>query len=136
MDQLAREMIIRDPSQHLKEAVRILCENRCAYTFREAEEVQVIAAVRQKGLLSQLVYEVLAILNGSDGNLRVGAAELLGTVAPPSLRKLVITELENHLTDNFIRDFAYAGAQGDEEDMRTVAGAAKHAIHRLQSEEA
>jgi hypothetical protein len=132
MDKHTLPMSGRNSIQHLKEKAKILCEYRCSYTFEEAKEREIIDGVKRNGLISEFVNELIAILNGEDGNLRIGAAELLGLLTPPSLKNIVTAELEKHLTDKFVRDYAYAGAQGDEEDVRTVAKAAEDAIHKLQ----
>jgi HEAT repeat protein len=84
--------------------------------------------------LPQLVKAVLEILdNSDDGNLRVGAAELLGSITPTGMKDQVIATLEEYADDTFVRDYAYAGAQGDEDDMRSVGECAKASISELRS---
>ena len=71
------------------------------------------------------------MLHGKDGNIRVGAAEILGVVTLVSMANIVQKELEKHLDDNIIRDYVYGGFQGDEENVRTVSECSKLSINKL-----
>ncbi len=133
MDPELRSPISGDPDQHVKDAALALCRNRAVYFFRESDEKAILAAIEERGLLSGLVEQVVLLLNDKDGNVRLGAAELLGTIPPPAYKEEVIGPLERHLQDTFVRDYVYGGAQGDEEDMRTVAECARRSIERLQA---
>lgn len=74
---------------------------------------------------------MLSLLNGKDGNIRIGAAEILGKITPSSISKKVINELEKHHDDNFIRDYVYAEFQCDEGDVRSISECAKLSIKQL-----
>lgn len=78
-----------------------------------------------------MVNEVLLLLNGKDGNIRIGAVEILGKIIPSSISHKVINELEKHLDDNFIRDYVHAEFQCDEEDIRSVSECAELSIKQL-----
>ena len=118
-------------SGHIKDSARRLCENRSSYDFRERIEEETVCRIRQRGELAELIDEIVSLLHGQNGNIRVGAAEVLGAITPPSMAKAVQRELEKHLDDDFVRDFVYAGFQGDEEDVRTVSDCCRVSIDRL-----
>ena len=74
---------------------------------------------------------MLLLLDGKDGNIRVGAVEILGKITLSSISKKVINELEKHLDGNFIRDYMYAEFQCDEEDICSVSECAEWPIKQL-----
>jgi hypothetical protein len=117
----------------MKQDAMELCQNRCVYAFDEDKEKAILARISERRQLPQLVSTVIAILNGTDGNLRVGAAELLGAITPASMQTAVIAALGKHADDPFVRDYAYAGTQGDEDDLRSVAECAKTSISQLRT---
>jgi hypothetical protein len=106
---------------------------RDSLDYRKGVEKEILAAIRDKDLVNQFIEEILALLHDKDGNLRVGAAELLGGITPLSLATRVIGELEAHLNDASVRDYAYGVAQNDEEDVRSVAMCAKSSIDPLRA---
>ena len=110
---------------------KLLCENRWTYNSKKSVERQILDSSARENFIAMLTIEVLSILSGQNGNLRVGAAEILGAITPPPLKGKVITELKKHLVDEFTRDYVYEGFQGDEEDSRTVASCARHSIWKL-----
>ena len=73
----------------------------------------IIRNMKSSNNLDTLINEVLLLLNGKDGNIRIGAAEILGKIIPSSILKKVINEIEKHLNDNFTRDYVYAEFQCD-----------------------
>ena len=81
----------------------------------------------------QLILEIISLLHGEDGNIRVGAAEILGVITPMPMAKTVVNGSRKHLDDNYIRDFVYGGFQGDEDDMRTVAECCALSIKKLSN---
>ncbi|MCX5638799.1 MAG: hypothetical protein NTX52_14070 [Planctomycetota bacterium] len=117
--------------KHIKDSAKRLCENRSSYNFKENIEKEIISKIKQQDDLVQLIHEIVSLIHGKDGNIRVGAAEILGIITPPSMANIVQKELERHLDDNFVRDYVYHGFQGDEEDMRTVSGCSKLSIKKL-----
>ena len=115
----------------IKKTAKRLCENRSHYNSNDYVEREIIDDVKQKDYLKELVSEVISSLHGNDGNIRLGAAEILGVITPLSMVNVVLEELKKHLNDNFIRDYAYGGFQGDEYDMRTVAECCRASIKKL-----
>lgn len=130
-DQMKTSVTISADHLH-KEAYRLCC-NRWSYGFLAWEEQRIVRAAQQANLLEELVRHVLINLDSDDGDVRVGAAELLGAITPLSMREEVVPALQRHLSDGYMRDYCYGGFQGDEEDMRTVCGCAEQSI-RLLSE--
>jgi hypothetical protein len=120
-----------EKTDHIKRSARRLCENRCRYNPASAVEKEVIDDITQRDCVKQLVLEVISSLHGEDGNIRIGAAEILGVITPASMASIVLEELQTHLDDNFVRDYTYGGFQGDESDMRTVAECCKESIEKL-----
>jgi hypothetical protein len=49
------------------------------------------------------------------------------------MAEMVRGELKRHLNDDFVRDFVYGVAQGDEEDLRTVSDCCRLSIDKLAS---
>jgi hypothetical protein len=120
-------------SEYIKDSASRLCENRCSYNFRESIEEEIVCRIRQRNELPELIHEIVSLLHGQDGNIRVGAAEILGAITPPSMAEMVRGELKRHLNDDFVRDFVYGVAQGDEEDLRTVSDCCRLSIDKLAS---
>lgn len=120
-------------SEYIKDSAKRLCENRSSYNFKENIEKEIVGRIKRRNQLPQLIHEIISLLHGQDGNIRIGAAEILGTITPTSMAKAVQKELEKHLDDNFVRDFVYGGFQGDEEDIRTVSECAKLSINKIGS---
>lgn len=130
------DAIIASPEKHLIQAAWILCDNRWSYSFTQQIEDEILDAMRKNNALNGLIGEIVSLLNGEDGDLRVGAAEILGVITPPGIiRESVVAELEKHKRDNSMRNYLYGGFQGDEEDMRTVSGCAHKSIGRLRAEQ-
>jgi len=120
-------------SEYIKDSARRLCENRCSYNFRESIEEEIVCRIRQRNGLPELIHEIVSLLHGQDGNIRVGAAEIPGAITPPSMAEMVQGELKRHLNDDFVRDFVYGVAQGDEEDLRTVSECGRLSIDKWAS---
>lgn len=120
-------------SEYIKDSAKRLCTNRSSYNFKENIEKEIVGRIKRRNELPQLIHEIISLLHGQDGNIRIGAAEILGTITPTSMAKAVQKELEEHLDDNFVRDFVYGGFQGDEEDMRTVSECATLSIKKIGS---
>ena len=118
-------------SEYIRDYAKRLCENRYSYSFKENIEKDIAEKIERRNEMPQLIHEIISLLHGQDGNMRIGAAEILGAITPASMVKAVQKELEKHLEDNFVRDFVYDGFQGDEEDMRTVSQCAKLSINKL-----
>lgn len=127
------DAVIASPKEHLTQAARILCNNRWSYSFTQKIEDEILDAMRKNSALNGLVGEIVALLNGEDGDIRVGAAEILGVITPKEMKESVVAELEKHKGDNYMRNYLYAGFQGDEEDMRTVSGCARESIEHLRT---
>jgi len=132
-DANAIDNIIRDPRQYVIEASFILCDNRWSYFFTQWVEDKIIDAYRGVSAEKELVDGVIQFLHCNNGDLRVGAAELLGIITPTELEGVVIPELEKHLSDDSMRSCMWCGALGDEEDVRTVSGCATKSIEALKS---
>ena len=116
---------------NIKEAALKLCRNRYVNNTDLEFENKIIRNIKSSNNLDTLINEVLLLLNGKDGNIRVEAAEILGKITPSSISKKVINELKKHLDDNFIRDYVYAEFQCDEEDIRSLSECARRSIKQL-----
>lgn len=121
-----------EEAKYIRESSKRLCENRCSYKFKGDVEEAILAEVKQRDLSERLICEIVSFLHSEDGNVWLGAAEILGTITPASMVNMVVKELEKHLDDNFIRDYVYSGFQGDEEDVRTVAECSEFSIQKLR----
>jgi hypothetical protein len=75
--------------------------------------------------------KIISSLPGDDGNMRIGAAEVPEVITPASMASMVREESKRHFDDNFVRDYAYGGFQGDEHDMRPVAQCGRASIEKL-----
>jgi len=120
-------------SKYIKDCAKRLCKNRSLYNFNENIEKKIVGTIERRNELPQLIHEIISLLHGADGDIRIGAAEILGTITPISMAKAVKKELEKHLDDNFVRDYVYDGFQGDQEDLRTVSKRSKLSIDMLGS---
>lgn len=123
--------MLKQPQRFVKEAARLLCNNRWSFCHTPCVEHEVVTAMTDCHSLVDLVREVVLVLNGEDGDLRVGAAELLGVITPSELKDEVVRHLRARLDDTYMRDYVYGGYQGDEEDRRTVAECAQQSLAQL-----
>jgi len=126
-------LLTNDPNEYLKKAGKLLCENRWSYHFNSSIEKQIMSVIIKLNLTKSLIDNIIHLLNEDDVSLRVGAAELLGSVTPFSMNNKVIFELNYDLNDHSIRDYVYGEFQGDEDDVRTVSDCAAQSIKKLSN---
>jgi hypothetical protein len=82
-----------DNRDNIRDSARRLCENRSNYDFKDKFEKDIISDIDKNNDTEQLVHEIISLLHGEDGNIRVGAAELLGVLTPASMADMVLKEL-------------------------------------------
>lgn len=126
-------LLAKRSNEYLEKAGKLLCENRWSYSFNDSVEKQIMSVIIELNLTKNLIGKIIYFLNGNDVNLRVGAAELLGSITPSSMKNTIIFELNNHLNDHYTRDYVYGEFQGDEDDVRTVSDCATRSIKKLNN---
>ncbi len=108
-----------------------LCMNRVAHRFDQQLEDGIRGRLKTANRLDELTDAVIALLHGEKGDLRVGAAELLGSIATLNRKEQAAKALSEHLDDDHVRSYTYHGSQSDESDERSVARSAQASIDRL-----